>query len=183
MSRADPMTRPLPLRRKAWPLIAVLALQAMAAVFFVGDVLFDILDDGLSRHIPFEVVVCTALVAGMVFGAVEVRRTVELVRSQGAALRVASGELHQVITAQFRAWGPTPAETDVAMLALKGLDVDEIAGVRGAEQRHRAGAADARLCQGGGVGAGAVRGLLRRGSVGPGHRLTHCPTLCRTRAG
>jgi DNA-binding CsgD family transcriptional regulator len=125
---------PAPARRRTWALTAVLALQAIAAVFFVADVALDIVDDGVSHHIAVELLVCAALVAGMVFGAIEVRRTIDLVRSQQVALRVASGELHQVIRAQFRDWGLTPAETDVAMLALKGLDVAEIAGLRGAAQ-------------------------------------------------
>jgi DNA-binding CsgD family transcriptional regulator len=39
-----------------------------------------------------------------------------------------------VIDRQFTAWALTPAERDVAFLALKGLDVAEIAGLRGAAQ-------------------------------------------------
>ncbi|MFN3642142.1 MAG: helix-turn-helix transcriptional regulator [Gemmobacter sp.] len=39
---------------------------------------------------------------------------------------------HAAAAAQFRAWGLTPAERDVAWLALEGLDTAEIAGRRGA---------------------------------------------------
>jgi DNA-binding CsgD family transcriptional regulator len=39
--------------------------------------------------------------------------------------------LADVIAAQFTDWGLTPAERDVGFLALKGLDVAEIAELRG----------------------------------------------------
>jgi DNA-binding CsgD family transcriptional regulator len=123
-----------PDRRRTAALVAVLTLQAGAMVFFVGDVVFDIIEDGPAAHVLFEMLVCVALMAGMIFGAIEVRRTLDLVRTQGTALRVAAGELSRVIEAQFRDWALTPAESDVAMLALKGLDVAEIAGLRNAAQ-------------------------------------------------
>lgn len=121
-------------RRRTAALVAVLALQSVAMVLFIGDVAFDVAQDGPAADVIFELTVCVALLFGVVFGAVEVRRTLDLVRRQGTALRVASGELISVIHAQPRAWGLTPAETDVAMLALKGLDVTDIAGLRGAAQ-------------------------------------------------
>jgi DNA-binding CsgD family transcriptional regulator len=123
-----------PDRRRTAALVAVLLVQAGAMVFFMGDVIFDIIEDGPAAHVLFEMLVCVALLAGVIFGAVEVRRTLDLVRTQGTALRVAAGELSRVIEAQFREWALTPAESDVAMLALKGLDVAEIAAVRGAAQ-------------------------------------------------
>ena len=46
-------------------------------------------------------------------------------------LSLAAGAFHEIATAQFRAWGLTPSEEDVAMLMLKGLAIPEIAGVRG----------------------------------------------------
>lgn len=123
-----------PDRRRTAALVAVLILQAGAMVFFVGDVVFDIIADGPAGHVMFELLVCVALLAGTILGAVEVRRTLDLVRTQGTALRVAAGELSRVIEAQFKDWALTPAESDVAMLALKGLDVAEIAALRGAAQ-------------------------------------------------
>ena len=74
------------------------------------------------------------LVLGILFGVWALRRTIELLRAQDAALDVARGALSQVIESQFQAWALTPAERDVAFLALKGLDVAEIAEMRGAAQ-------------------------------------------------
>lgn len=123
-----------PDRRRTAALVAVLMVQAGAMVFFLGDVIFDVIEDGPAAHVLFEMLVCVALMAGVILGAVEVRRTLDLVRAQGTALRVAAGDLARVIEAQFREWALTPAEADVAMLALKGLDVAEIAAMRGAAQ-------------------------------------------------
>ncbi|MBL9046794.1 MAG: helix-turn-helix transcriptional regulator, partial [Tabrizicola sp.] len=81
-----------------------------------------------------EAIVTAALVLGILFGAFALRRTIELLRSQEQALDVARGALADVIDQQFQAWGLTPAERDVAFLALKGLDVAEIAELRGAAQ-------------------------------------------------
>jgi DNA-binding CsgD family transcriptional regulator len=119
-------------RRQSLLLTAFLAIQTMAAVFFIGDVVADLHDDPGSAHFIFEALVTGALVLGILFGVFALRRTIETLRAQEAALGVARGALAEVINAQFGAWGLTPAERDVGLLALKGLDVAEIAGVRGA---------------------------------------------------
>lgn len=121
-------------RRQTSALAAFLAVQTLAAVFFVGDVIGDLRDDPASIHFLFEALVTGALILGILFGAFALRRTIELLRAQEAALDVARGALGEVIEAQFADWGLTPAERDVGLLALKGLDVAEIAEVRGAAQ-------------------------------------------------
>lgn len=111
-----------------------LAVQTLAAVFFVGDVIADMRDDAGSGHVLFEALVTVALILGIVFGAFALRRTIALLGAQEAALDVARGALGQVIDSQFAGWGLTPAERDVGLLALKGLDVAAIAAMRGAAQ-------------------------------------------------
>ena len=121
-------------RRQTAALAVFLLVQTLAAVFFIGDVVGDLRKDPTSAHFIFEALVTAALTAGVAFGAVALRRTVDLLRAQEVALDVARGALSDVIETQFVAWGLTPAERDVGMLALKGLDVAEIAEVRGAAQ-------------------------------------------------
>ena len=118
--------------RQRAALLAVLALQALAAVFFVGDVLADVLTGGWSGHTLTETTVSVALLAGLVLSALALRSALERMRAQDAALAVARGALADVINRQFADWALTPAERDVGMLALKGLDVAEIAQLRGA---------------------------------------------------
>jgi DNA-binding CsgD family transcriptional regulator len=121
-------------RRQTVALSAFLVVQTMGTVFFVGDVIGDLREDPVSVHFIFEAGVTTVLVLGIFFGIWALRRTIELLRAQDAALDVARGALSHVIEAQFANWSLTPAERDVAFLALKGLDVAEIAGLRGAAQ-------------------------------------------------
>lgn len=121
-------------RRQTAALSVFLLVQSLGTVFFVGDVIADLREDPLSVHFIFEAIVTAALVLGIVFGAFSLRRTIELLRAQDQALEVARGALSDVIDRQFQAWGLTPAERDVGFLALKGLDVAEIATLRGAAQ-------------------------------------------------
>lgn len=118
-------------RRNPAALAVFLVVQTLAAVFFVGDVVADYLKDHAGPHLYFELLVSLALALGVVFGTVALRRTLEEMRAQDVALASARGALADVIAAQFTAWGLTPAERDVGFLALKGLDVAEIAELRG----------------------------------------------------
>ncbi len=118
--------------RQSAALAAILAVQALAAVFFVGDVLGDLMDSGVTAHIYLEALVSLALCLGFVLSAIGLRAALERMRAQEQALAVAAGALHDVVEAQFAEWGLTAAERDVGLLALKGLDVAEIADMRGA---------------------------------------------------
>lgn len=121
-------------RRRPVAVATFLVVQTLAAVFFVGDAVGDLLFAPVGAHSIFETLVVVALITGMIFGGLELRRTLERMRTQEAALAVASGALADVIRAQFAEWGLTVAEEDVAFLALKGLDVAEIAEMRGSAQ-------------------------------------------------
>jgi len=121
-------------RRQTAALAVFLVVQSLGTVFFIGDVIGDLREDPTSVYFIFEALVTAALVLGILFGAVALRRTIDLLRAQGAALDVARGALSEVIDRQFRDWALTPAERDVGFLALKGLDVAEIAALRGAAQ-------------------------------------------------
>ncbi len=119
-------------RRRASALALVIAVQALCAVFFVADVLADFHWVGLDMHTGFEAAVALALVLGVVFGSLEMRRTLERTRRAEAALSLASGAFAELVEAYFERWGLTPSEAEVALLALKGFEVAEIAKFRGA---------------------------------------------------
>lgn len=118
-------------RRQSAALAILVVLQGLAAVFFVGDVAADLLYDPTAPHSILEAVVVLALLAGTGFGAWQLRLTQERLRRQERALWVARGALAEAIDMQFRLWGLTPAEQDVGLLALKGIDLAEIARLRG----------------------------------------------------
>lgn len=120
--------------RRSFALAVFLVVQSVAAISFLADVTLDLVQDGLSANLLIEAVVGAALALGLAYGIVETRRALDLMRAQATALDAASGALARVVTDQFATWSLTPAETDVAFLALKGLDVAEIATARGAAQ-------------------------------------------------
>lgn len=121
----------LPNRRRTAGLAALLVLQVLCAVFFVGDVVRDVGEDGWQSHTVFEGIVALALFIGVVLGGIEMRRTLERKRRALAAASAASGAFVELIEAYFEEWHLTAAEADVALLALKGFDVAEIANIRG----------------------------------------------------
>lgn len=121
-------------RRGPMALAAFLVVQSTAAVFFVGDALSDLLIDPTAPHTVFEALVALALLLGVGFGAWALRQMLERMRTDARALAVARGELAAAIKAHFTHWGLTPAERDVALFALKGMDVAEIATLRRAAQ-------------------------------------------------
>ena len=117
-------------RRRTVALSVFLLLQVVAVVFFVGDVIADLRASPGSTHFIFEAIVTAALAVGVFLGARALNETLAVMRAQETALAAASGALAEVIAEQFTDWGLTPAERDVGMLALKGLDVAEIATLR-----------------------------------------------------
>jgi DNA-binding CsgD family transcriptional regulator len=112
----------------------VVALQTLAAVFFIGDALVDVRNAQPGLHVATELVIALALLAGVAVGALQVRRLWVEGRRRQAALDIAAGALAAVTAERFRDWGLTPAEADVAVFALKGFEVAEIAGLRGSAE-------------------------------------------------
>lgn len=112
----------------------VLAVQALAAVFFIADVGKDLLWGGLNPHSALEAIVVLALIIGTAFGAMQMRQILNRIRQAETAMSVASGALFELIEARFQEWAPTPSEAEVALFTLKGLDISDIAKARGAAQ-------------------------------------------------
>lgn len=117
--------------RRSAALVVLLIIQALCAVFFVGDVFQDVRFGGATPHALFESAVAVVLFAGVILGGYEMRRTVERNRRAEDAATAASGAFATLIKARFEAWHLTAAESEVAMLALKGFDVAEMSSIRG----------------------------------------------------
>lgn len=117
--------------RRTALLAALLTVQVLCAVFFVGDVIEDFRLGGITPHTLFEGAVAVALFVGVVLGGREMRRTLERNRQAEDAASAASGAFAQLIDRRFADWRLTAAEAEVALLALKGFDVAEISGIRG----------------------------------------------------
>lgn len=120
------------LQRKAAALTMVVALQAVAALFFILDLAGDLIAEGFGPHLAAESAAVLALLAGVLIGAYQIRALVLSARQDEAAVAMARGVASDLVRLRFAEWKLTPAEADVALFALKGCDVAEIAALRGA---------------------------------------------------
>lgn len=118
--------------RRATVLAGLILLQAMCALFFIGDVIEDFREDGHldNPHLLLESVAAVALVGGVIFLMIELRGLLSRMSDMQIGLDIAQGHLAEIIERFFEEWGLTSAERDVAIMILKGLDNDSIAQVR-----------------------------------------------------
>ncbi|MBU2941433.1 LuxR C-terminal-related transcriptional regulator [Shimia thalassica] len=118
--------------RRATVLAGLILLQALCAVFFIGDVIEDFREDWHldNPHLLLESVAAVALIAGVIFLMIELRGLLSRMSDMQTGLEIANGHLAEVIQGFFEDWNLTNAERDVAIMILKGLDNEAIAQVR-----------------------------------------------------
>ena len=118
--------------RRAKVLAGLILVQAICALFFVGDVIEDFREEwqALGPHLVLESIAAVALTSGVVFLMLELRGLLARMSRMQTGLDIAKGHLAEVIDAFFDEWTLTGAERDVALMILKGLDNDSIARLR-----------------------------------------------------
>lgn len=120
---------------RPWLFGAIFAVQALCAVVFVSDILLSVLRIPVDP-VPWryrelmEIGAALGLILGVGLGAIVLRASLQRTRKVERALRAASGAFMELVNDRFDAWGLTPAERDVALFALKGLSLAEIAALR-----------------------------------------------------
>lgn len=107
----------------------VVVLQLLATIFFLVDVAGDA-RAGVGSHLVVETAAALALLAGVLFGAIQLRWLVAGAHRDAAAVAMARGALADLVQLRFAEWRLTAAESDVALFALKGCDIAEIAALR-----------------------------------------------------
>lgn len=113
----------------------LLVLQAACALVFVIDILlsaFGIYPVPLSwstREL-LEMGAGLGLFLGLILGTILVRRAMRDLNRAEARLERASAAFVDLLNARFDQWGLTVAERDVALFAIKGLSVQEMARLR-----------------------------------------------------
>jgi len=123
--------------RKHWLTVIALIifLQAVAAAFFLMDAVLDI---ALGVQVmdafyhSFELLVAIALVAGVVMGMMVLRRLVAEAKQRERTMALARGALAEIVEQRFAEWRLTEAESEVALFAIKGYGIAEIAQLRDA---------------------------------------------------
>jgi DNA-binding CsgD family transcriptional regulator len=110
-----------------------MCLQVLACVYFVADAMADEADPATSGSAGwFEVVVALALLAGVILGGAYIFRLLREVRLRHATVTIARGALSRLLVQRFVDWGLSAAESDVALFALKGCSIADIASMRSA---------------------------------------------------
>ena len=119
-------------------LLVLIVAQSLCAAFFLWDVVVDGFDMGIpafvSSHFVIEFLAVLALIAGVIF---ETRYLFALLRRKAhleEQLGLAAGAFHDIVEARFDTWALTPSERDVALFALKGFGIAEIAELRGSAE-------------------------------------------------
>lgn len=121
-----------------WPLAlpgALMALQIVAAAYFVVDGFEDQFlggARGFSWDLVMELVIALALLAGVIASSRNILLLTRELHWKEQSLSRARGALADHIAVRFTEWGLTKSEGEVALFALKGSDIAEIARLRGA---------------------------------------------------
>jgi len=131
-ARIGKTSRPSP-GRELVAAFAIVALQAVAAVFFLADSIDEIImqfSAGIGFSVILECLVAVALFAGVVMGARHTRKLMTEARRREGALAVARGALADILELRFAEWQLSAGEAEVALFAIKGCSVSEIAMLR-----------------------------------------------------
>ena len=126
----------MPTRRTIlWTLFAV---QAVCCVYFLSDTFFDLVmptyQSALAESDIVEGVVTIALFFGLAFTWSELRAMMRREDRITDQLKVASGAFAELLELRFDEWALTEAERSVAVMALKGYSVAEMAALRDTAQ-------------------------------------------------
>ncbi|WP_309141166.1 hypothetical protein [Novosphingobium sp. G106] len=87
---------------------------------------------GFSLDLAMECVIAFALLGGVILSSRYIVRLNRELRWKDQSLARARGALADHIAQRFKEWSLTPSEGQVALFALKGCDIAEIARLRGA---------------------------------------------------
>lgn len=120
-------------------LAAVLAIQVLCAVFFVGQILASVLGIPVGPidwqlYELIEIGAALGLTVGVVVGFIALRQAQARSVKAEEALRLARSAFQDVLNEHFDAWGLTPAERDVALFAIKGFSTQDMANLRGVSE-------------------------------------------------
>lgn len=112
-----------------------MALQLACGAFLLWNILTSVLGLNFAPlswavYELVEIGAVVGLVLGMAVSASLLFKALQRQKQVEDNLRIASGAFMEVLEERFQEWELTPAERDVALFAIKGLSISEIASVR-----------------------------------------------------
>lgn len=113
--------------------LAIVTLQAVAAIFFLVDSVDEIIlqfSAGIGFAVILECLVAVALFVGVIMGARHTRALMAEAQRREGALAIARGALAEIMSLRFAEWQLSAGESEVALFAIKGCSVGEIAILR-----------------------------------------------------
>ena len=117
-------------------LIALFAIQALCAAFFISDIVITVFAlsatplDWRVRE-ALEIAASVGLVLGLVFGTTAILRARRSAQEANAKLDRLSMDFQTLVDRHFDEWKLSPSEREVAWLIIKGFGPAEIAGIAG----------------------------------------------------
>lgn len=109
-------------------------IQGICTLFFFLDGFADVLgleDEAGSADSDFiEILIATALLIGLFVTGSEIRKMLHKQTRIENQLKIASGAFNDMLEIHFADWHLTESEKDVALFAIKGLSIAEIATIR-----------------------------------------------------
>lgn len=116
-------------------LALVLIVQVLCAFFFVGEIAVSVFGLPIGPldwtvHEMIEVSAALGLIIGSVIGGLALRDARKRSAKAEAALHQARSAFRDVLELRFSEWDLTPAERDVALFAIKGFSLQDIAQLR-----------------------------------------------------
>lgn len=113
-------------------------IQALCCTYFLMDTFLDLITPTYSNVLAesdiVEALVTGALFLGLIFTGSELRKMMRHADHMTDQLKVASGAFADLLEVRFGEWKLTGAEREIAVLALKGFSVAEMAELRNTAQ-------------------------------------------------
>lgn len=117
---------------------SLFGLQAVCCAYFLIDIAWDVFAPTATNRFAdsdlVEGLVTIALFLGLVFTGNELRQLQTRQTQLEDQIKVASGAFTEVLEARFKNWSLTSAEREVAILAIKGFSIAEMAELRDTKQ-------------------------------------------------
>jgi DNA-binding CsgD family transcriptional regulator len=134
-SRPNALVTGLPTLIRLNPALStVFFLQAFCALFFGLDALADLTGNASLAHLGesdvMEHVVTGVLIISLIFTGRQLWMLLDRQTRLEQQMHIASGAFAELLDAHFDDWGLTPSERDVALMAIKGLSIADMARLR-----------------------------------------------------